>query len=313
MEVNSNMGNNNNLLKAKSNKNDEFYTRYDDISNELIRYKSSFYNKIVYCNCDFPTKSEFWNYFHKNFSNLGLKKLICTFKNWNSNAKTFGAVYTGGDDEDIFAGDEFYLDEDGSFESDECISILKDCDIVVTNPPFSLLRSYISLLFKYNKTFIILGNQNVISTKDVFPLFISNKITTGYETHSHCRYFNTPDGRTVSVGGVCWLTNIRINKNFDNSIFKTKHENELNGVVYKYYDNYDALNVDKVAEIPIDYNGVLGVPLTFIHKYDKDLFEILGLTNSTKSLSYCLKDNRYDTTAVIDGKEKYVRLLIKRR
>lgn len=289
------MGDNSNLIEARYNKDDEFYTRYDDISNELIHYKSSFYNKIVYCNCDCPTKSEFWNYFHKNFSNLGLKKLICTFKNWDNDAKTFGAVYTGGDDEDIFAGDEFYLDGDGSFESDECINILKDCDIVVTNPPFSLLRSYISLLFKYSKTFIILANQNVIATKDVFPFFMSNKITTGYSTR--CRYFNRPDGSTANVSGVCWLTNVKISKNFDNSIFKTKHENELNGVVYKYYDNYDALNVDKVSEIPIDYNGVLGVPITFMYKYDKDLFEILGL----------------NTTAVIDGKRKYARLLIKRK
>lgn len=262
------MSDNSNLGAAKRAKNDEFYTQLTDIEKELRHYRKHFKGKTVLCNCDDPTWSAFWKYFHLNFLALGLKKLIST--HYDKNEPTYEMEYTGGDDNHIEVGVKTPLEGDGDFRSEECLALLDEADIVVTNPPFSLFREYVAVLMKHQKKFIIVGNMNAITYKEIFPLIKDGLVWLGV---SRLVSFVTPEGMTKGVQ--CrWFTNLDIKKRHEELILVKKyagHEDE-----YPKYDNYDAIEVSKVADIPFDYDGVMGVPVTFLDKYSPDQFEILG-------------------------------------
>lgn len=272
------MSKNSNLHSAKKEKNDEFYTQINDIANELKHYKDHFKDKIVLCNCDDPTWSNFWRYFHLNFEFLGLKKLIST--HYDMKRPTYKLVYEGGDDNNIEKGIKTELDGNGDFRNTECIDLLKEADIVVTNPPFSLFREYVAQLIKYDKKFIIIGNKNAITYKEFFPYIKNDKVWLGNTSPDE---FNTPDGLTKKVKGLCrWLTNLDIQKHHEKLILWRKYYNEDGTIsedakkLFLKYDNYDAINVDKVADIPLDYEGVMGVLITFLDKYNPEQFEIVS-------------------------------------
>ena len=281
---------NKNLNKAKEAKKDEFYTQLDDINNELKHYREHFRGKTVLCNCDDPRVSNFFTYFAYNFEFLGLKKLITTcYKNQNvdlfSQNQSEQAVYL------IYEGDKngnhtpdaneigvMSLKGDGDFRSKECIELLKEADIVVTNPPFSLFREYVAQLIEY---------ENAISYKEIFPLIMNNKIWLGASIHSGDRKFWVPNdyelnaagcgidetGRKyIRVKGVRWFTNLDYKERHENIILYKRYIPE----VYPQYINYDAINVNKTEEIPMDYDGAMGVPITFLDKYNPEQFEILG-------------------------------------
>jgi len=287
---------NSNLHKAKDSKKDEFYTQLEDIERELRYYRNHFKDKVVYCNCDDPRVSNFFHFFSYNFEKLGLKKLIATcYKNQDadlfSTNKSDAAVYleyTGDknnnnvpDVEEIGVKD---LKGDGDFRSEESIELLKEADIVVTNPPFSLFREYVAQLIEYDKKFIIVGHQNAIGYRDIFQLFKENKIWLGYGFKGGAAHFinkhyedyaaagDHKDGM-IRVSGVTWFTNLDINKRHDDLILY-KNYSEAD---YIKYENFDAINVDKTKDIPIDYKGYMGVPITFMDKYNPEQFEIIGL------------------------------------
>ena len=270
-----------NLHKAKQNKKDEFYTQLSDIERELGHYKEHFKDKVVLCNCDDPRVSNFFHYFSYNFEYLGLKKLIATcYKNQNmdlfSQSDSEQAIYLEylGDKNDNKIPDVEeigikHFKGDGDFRSDECIELLKEADIVVTNPPFSLFREYVAQLMEYDKKFLIIGNQNAITYKEIFKLIKENKVWWG---HDCVRWFQTPENMLSEGARSRWFTNLEIKKRHENLIlYKTYNEKE-----YPKYDNYDAINVDKTKEIPLDYKGAIGVPITFMDKYNPDQFEIIG-------------------------------------
>lgn len=261
------MSANANLHKAKDAKNDEFYTQLTDVSKELMHYKQHFKDKIVLCNCDDPTWSAFWKYFHLNFAELGLKKLIST--HYDKNNPTYKMIYEGGDDNDIEVGTKTPLEGNGDFRNAECIELLKEADIVVTNPPFSLFREYVAVLMEYEKRFLIIGNKNAITYKDFFPLLQEDKIWIG---NTNVKEFLQPDGTIKKFGNIGWYTNLDIAKRHQKIItWKSYTPSE-----YPTYDNYAAINVDKVADIPVDYDGVMGVPITFLDCYNPDQFEIVA-------------------------------------
>lgn len=266
------MASNANMSKAKSAKNDEFYTQLTDVSKELMHYKKHFKNKVVFCNCDDPTWSAFWKYFHLNFKALGLKKLIST--HYDKTQPTYKMEYTGGDDNDINVGTITPLEGNGDFRNQECLDLMDESDIVVTNPPFSIAREdYIPMLFKYNKQFVIIGDLNWVTYKNVFPLIKENKMWFGYMT---VKEFKTPDGSIQKFGNKLWFTNLDLDKKHEElPLTKNYKGNESN---YPRYDNYDAIEVDKTANIPVDYDGVMGVPVTFLDKFNPEQFEILGCT-----------------------------------
>ena len=294
------------LTRARKAKNDEFYTRLCDVENELRHYSKHFKDKVVLCNCDDPTWSAFWKYFHINFSILGLKKLIGTHYE-KEKPNSYAVVYEGGNDDNTDDTKTKFLTGDGDFRSTECLEYLKECDIVVTNPPFSLFREFIGTLRSYNKKFVIIGDLNSITYKQVFPLILSNKIWSGY---SHPKEFSTKfdGGDTRKFGNKMWFTNLEIKKRYEDLILYKNY----NPVDYSKYDNYDAINVDKVKDIPINYDGVMGVPLTFIDKHNPNQFEIVGLTYEWASGS--IKINGYsDYTPSVNGVQKYRRLLIRRK
>lgn len=307
------MPKNTNLLKAKKEKNDEFYTQLIDVSKELMHYKQHFKDKIIYCNCDDPTWSAFWKYFHLNFSALGLKKLIST--HYDKTKSTYKMEYTGGDDNNIEAGVITPLEGNGDFRNAECIELLKESDIVVTNPPFSLFREYVACLISNNKKFIIIGNMNALTYKEIFPLFRDNKLWYGASIHSGDRKFYVPDNypleaagcgideegkRYVKVKGVRWFTNLDYDARHEKLILWKNYIPDE----YPKYDNYDAINVNKYSEIPMDYDGVMGVPITFMDYYNPDQFEILGLD---KDLTTNGK------RVMIDGKQLYARIFIRKK
>ena len=289
-----------NLNKAKEAKKDEFYTQLEDINNELRHYREHFRGKTVLCNCDDPRVSNFFTYFAYNFEYLGLKKLITTcYKNQDADLFSQGqcekAVYL------VYEGDKngnhipdaeeigvLPLKGDGDFRSRECIELLKEADIVVTNPPFSLFREYVAQLMEYDKKFLIIGNVNAITYKELFPLIMQNKIWMGASIHSGDRKFWVPDGyelqaagcgmdetgkKYIRVKGVRWFTNLDYKERHDNLILYKKYTPEE----YPKYENFDAIEVGKTADIPFDYEGMMGVPITFLDKYNPDQFEILGL------------------------------------
>lgn len=294
--------------KAKEAKKDEFYTQLEDINNELRHYREHFRGKTVLCNCDDPRISNFFTYFAYNFEFLGLKKLITTwYKSQDvdlfSQQKSEQAVYL------IYEGDKNgnhipdaeeigvkSLKGDGDFRSAECIELLKEADIVVTNPPFSLFREYITQLVEYNKKFIIIGNVNALSYKEVFPLIQNNQLWIGASIHSGDRKFYVPDNyelnaagcgidnegkKFIRVKGVRWFTNLDYKERHENIILYKSYSPEY----YPKYENYDAINVNKTDEIPYDYDGIMGVPITFMDKYNPDQFKIIGLGIANLGLS----------------------------
>ena len=300
------MSTNNNLQKAKNTKNDEFYTQLTDIDKELAHYKEHFRDKIVYCNCDDPTKSAFWKYFHQNFAELQLKKLIST--HYNREMSTYKMEYTGGDDNNIETGIKTQLKGNGDFSSQECLDILDECDIVVTNPPFSLFKNYVPILIAHKKKFLIIGNKNAITYKDFFPLLKDNKVWIGY---NNVKSFIQLDGSIKKFGNIGWYTNLEIEKRHEKLILNKKYTPKE----YSNYDNYLAINVNKVIDIPYDYNGVIGVPITFLDKYNPDDFEILGADEAEgKGLSNGLyiQGSKYKQ-CYANGKRIYKRIFIRKK
>lgn len=287
---------NTNLHKAKNNKKDEFYTQLSDIENELRHYKAHFKDKVVYCNCDDPRVSNFFHYFSYNFEHLGLKKLIATcYKNQdadlfstNESEQAVYLEYTGDKNgNSVPDANEIGvkpLKGDGDFRSPESIELLKQADIVVTNPPFSLFREYVAQLIEYDKKFIIVGHQNAIGYRDIFRLIKENKLWLGYGFKGGAGHFiNTQYEDYASAGdhkegmirvsGVHWFTNLDIDKRHEDLILHKKYTPEE----YSIYENFNAINVDKTKDIPFDYDGLIGVPLTFMDKYNPDQFDIIGL------------------------------------
>ena len=285
------------LNKAKAAKKDEFYTRLEDIENELKHYSHHFKGKTVLCNCDDPRCSNFFRYFTLNFEVLGLKKVIATcYKNQDVDLfsqheceKAVYQIYEGDKthnrkvDEDEIAAK--YLEGDGDFRSKECITFLEEADIVVTNPPFSLFRDYVALLVQYNKKFIIIGHQNAIGYKEIFPLFRDNRLWLGYGFKGGAGYFinehyedyaKAGEHKTgmIRVSGVHWFTNIYVDKRNEGiPLFRKYNPND-----YPTYVNYDAIAVSKTADLPCVYDGLMGVPITFMDKYNPDQFEIIGMS-----------------------------------
>lgn len=351
----ANNSSNKNLHKANRAKKDEFYTQLSDIEKELGHYKEHFKNKTVYCNCDDPFESNFFKYFAANFNALGLKKLITTsyvkspivgaqlpilvmeglkpygkkesFKieiNDVKDADSDGAVNLA-DVEWLLKHDANVatpLNGDGDFRSEECIELLKEADIVVTNPPFSLFREYVAQLIEYNKKFAIIGNLNAITYKEFFKLIKENKAWLGHSIHSGDREFGVPDDypldaagfridengkKYIRVKGVRWFTNLDYKERHEDLIFyKLYKGNEKD---YPKYDNYDAINVNKTKEIPADYDGAMGVPITFLDKYNPEQFEIIGHVGSVGA------DGVYSfaNAIYINDRKLFKRILIKNK
>ena len=321
------MAKNTNLTDAKKAKNDEFYTRIEDIEKELKHYKDFFRGKVVFCNCGDAIHHNFGKYFSMNFEHLGLKKLICTsFEMDGSHGKV--AIYEGNKNGNyITDSDEwttYKLEGNGDFRSAECVELLKQSDVVVSNPPFSLFREYVAQLMEYGKKFLIIGNMNAITYKEIFPLIKDNKIWLGVSIKSGDRKFYVPDNyplnasgcgidengkRFIRVKGVRWFTNIEdANCNLPLDLYK-----KYNPKDYPKYDNYDAINVNKTKDIPMDYDGVMGVPITFLDKYCPTQFEIVGLTSSSRECTYGQLIGNATTRAMIGGKKIYARILIRRK
>lgn len=308
------MSTNKNLHNARNAKNDEFYTQLTDVAKELMHYKQHFKDKVVFCNCDDPTWSAFWKYFHLNFEALGLKKLIST--HYDKTEPIYKMEYTGGNDNDIEVGVKTPLEGNGDFRNQECLALLDESDIVVTNPPFSLFREYVACLVEHEKKLLIIGNQNAITYKEIFPLFRDNVIWMGY--HNGDMSFTVPDDsepratrfwidsngqKWRSIGNAMWVTNLDIQKRHEKIVLWKNYMSEE----YPKYDNYDAINVNKVSEIPCDYDGVMGVPITFMDKYNPDQFKIIGLDR------YVNDNPRYGHRFTINKKEIYARILIRRK
>lgn len=364
------MAGNKNLNVAGKAKKDEFYTQLPDIENELKHYEKHFYGKTIFCNCDDPYESNFFKYFAMRFNQLGLKKLIATCYAGSPIADTQMSLFDSNkhikqtrtgvphkivisevtdlngdgainltDVECLIKNDKNVLtrlDGNGDFRSNECIELLKEADIVVTNPPFSLFREYVAQLMKYEKKFLIVGNVNAITYKEVFPLIMENKMWLGPSITSGDRKFNVPDyyplnaagcgtdpdgKHYIRVKGVRWFTNLDHNKRHEYlDLYKHYTPEE-----FPNYDNYNAINVDKTSDIPRDYNGMMGVPITFLDKYCPEQFEILGITQRNddpfKIKKYTTEEypNANDLNArsviIINGvpKPMYARILIKRK
>ncbi len=346
---------NKNLNAAKKAKKDEFYTQISDIERELQHYWPHFRGKTVLCNCDDPYESHFFKYFAGRFNQLGLRKLICTCYNGSSiqggeltlplfpedepQKKAHKLVITevtdvNGDGvvdltdvEYLIRNDKNVLStlETGDFRSPECIALLKEADIVVTNPPFSLLREYIAQLMAYDKKFLIVGNIFAPTYKDIFPLFLHNKIWYGPSITSGDRKFRVPDDyplnaagcgidkdghKYIRVKGVRWLTNLDHNKRHEELELVSCYSPED----YPEYDNYKAIEVSKTAQIPFNYSGVMGVPTTFLDKYNPEQFEIIGITSNDSIVQHLWKSgaSKYDRP-YLKGNRKSPRILIRNK
>ena len=303
------------LNVAKKAKNDEFYTRLEDIEKELKHYTKHFKGKVVYCNCDDPTWSNFWRYFYQSFGYLGLKKLISTHYEMDGSS-SYAAVYEGGHDN----ADEFTegvtkipLKGNGDFRSDECIEYLKQSDIVVTNPAFSSFREYIAQLEEYNKQFIVIGNPNAVTYKSIFPLIKNKKLWLGF---SQPKEFDTPNGQTKKIS-TRWFTNVDIKKRHHKleTVYRWHKRKEKYPDLYPKYDNYDAIEVSKVSQIPLDFDGIMGVPITFLDKYNPEQFEIVGADESagTGFSNGLFLNNIKHKQVFVNGKRKYKRIFIKNK
>lgn len=332
------------LAKAQRNKADEFYTQMPDIEAELRHYKEHFYGKVVLCNCDDPYESNFFKYFAMNFNYLGLKKLIAT--SYSDSPVAYGQLplfeiqtlksrpsgekpacrieITEVPDENADGAVDLadvenllksrknvfsFLEGDGDFRSAECVELLKEADIVVTNPPFSLFRAYVAQLMEYDKKFIIIGNTNALTYKEIFCLFQEDNIRTGFTNFNVGMHFYVPDSwenyhrvedgrKVVRVSTSCWFTNLEVKKHSDYITLFKKYTPEE----YPRYDNYDAVNVNRYTDIPLNYDGVMGVPITFLDKYNPKQFEIVKFRKGDD-----------DKDLSINGKCPYFRILIRRR
>jgi len=321
---------NSKLHSAKRNKRDEFYTQIEDIERELTHYRKLFKGKIIYCNCDDPYISSFSEYFTKNFEYLGIKKLITTCYKSNtadlfSQNEADQAVkleYLGGAKDNLPKLSDINvsaLNGDGDFRSNECIEILKEADIVVTNPPFSLFAEYINQLATFGKKFLIIGHQNAITYKDVFHLVKNNQMWLGYGFKRNMAHFKAPHYEDtasdadhkeglIRVSGVVWYTNLDHKKRHEEMILVEKYYG--NESAYPKYDNYNAIEVSKTQDIPLDYEGAMGVPITFLTKYNPDQFEILGCSYSYgEPVGYHIDGKSFDVS--IKGEQKYKRLFIR--
>lgn len=357
------MANNSKALSAAHvAKKDEFYTQLSDIENELRYYKKHFIGKVVLCNCDDPYESNFFKYFAMNFNVLGLKKLICTCYAESPIIYTQLSIF--GDEEEYgreskgtpyvieitkvedYNGDgaidlqdvEYLLKTksgkpkklkgNGDFRSDECIKYLEEADIVVTNPPFSLFREFVALLEKYQKKYIIIGNVNALTYKEIFPLIQNDQLWLGASIHSGDREFRVPNSypleasgcrvdekgnKYIRVKGVRWFTNLDYQKRHEDLILYKKYTPKE----YPRFDNYDAINVGKTSEIPANYDGYMGVPITFMDKYNPDQFQIVGRAdaNIANEAHVCYIPGFKDKggAPLVNGKFVYKRILIKRR
>ena len=334
------------LAQAKDAKKDEFYTQLVDIEKELRNYKPYFKDKVVLCNCDDPYESNFFKYFALSFNALGLKKLIATCYNGspvsgNELLLDFGDTVedpkkiaykveisevkdVNGDGAINLADIKYLMQNDknvisilkgnGSFDSSECIELLKQADIVVTNPPFSLFREYLAQLEKYDKQFLIIGNTNALTYKETFRMFQQDKIRTGYTNFNVGMFFAVPDSfekfhhiengqKMARVSTSCWFTNLPVAKHKEDLVLYKHYTPEE----YPTYDNYDAINVNTYTDIPCDYDGIMGVPITFLDKYNPDQFEIVGAMTSTK-----IDDYNFGYP-YLNGNKIYARILIRKR
>ena len=306
---------NTNLRNAKQVKNDEFYTRYEDIEAEVMKYRKQFRDKVVYLPCDDPAekKSEFWSFFVANFESFGLKKLIATHYEENGQAYKIWIDRDNDLNGDGWIDDGDAIQEDlvgnGDFRSPECIEILKECDIVCTNPPFSLFREFVDAIMTHGKQCLIIGSQNAFTYKEIFKMIKNNKLWTGYNM---VKKFIQPDGSIKTFGNICWFTNLTTNKRNEEMVL-TKSYNLID---YPKYENYEAIEVNRLVNIPKDYSGVMGVPITFIDKYNPEQFEILGHTSSSDKspeVEALRTDPNHRNRGLINGKEKYDRILIRRK
>lgn len=315
---------NTNLHSAKKAKNDEFYTQLSDIEKEMRHYKDFFKGKVVYCNCDDARESNFFKYFSMNFEHLGLKKLITT--GYKESGRGVVLIYEGDkngnrivEDNEIIVRE---LEGNGDFRSEECIEFLKEADVVVTNPPFSLFREYVAQLMEYGKKFLIIGNGNAVTYKEIFPLIKNNELWIGASKGIGGKFsFIVPNDydnkfvyeengvRLGQVNSACWFTNIsHAKRNTPLDLYKKYSAEE-----YPKYDNYDAIE-SKTAEIPMDYDGVMGVPITFLDKYCPTQFEIVdardvALNDKQRNKSTCLIK---DADGAINGKPTYARICIRK-
>lgn len=317
------MGKNKNLAKAKKARNDEFYTRIEDIEIEMQHYVDNdcFQGKHIYLNCDKPGKSAFWNYFYNGFAKFGLSMLSATYKTLDgTNSVLF--QYDGN------TLTTTPLQCDGSYDRDECELILQKCDIVITNPPFSLFLQYINYLIKHKKDFIVIGNANSMFCKDIFPLLQEQKIQIGFNKP---KLFDVPqdyiannikvvDGHKYAVfGNICWYSSIIIDKNLPMMNLTKTYDSAL----YEKYDNYNAIEVPSLKDIPCDYYGIMGVPVSIMEKYNPNQFEIIwqasGNTRACcppsilKELGYQAFSNDKGGACILNGKLKYTRVFIRRK
>lgn len=339
------MANNNALLgAAKASKKDEFYTQLSDIEKELVHYREYFRDKVIFCNCDDPYESNFFKYFALNFNALGLKKLIATcydgspiaqqelplFADENNEPKRKaykveisevpdldGNGSTDLTDVQLLLRSSDHnvkseLKQNGSFDSPESIELLKEADIVVTNPPFSLFREFIALMVKYNKDFIVIGNTNSLTYKEIFPLIKADKLRTGYTNFNVGMFFFVPDsyeqfhhyqgGKKVArVSSSCWLTTLPVSKHNEELICIKQYNSDD----FPTYDNFDAIEVGNVNDIPFDYDGIMGVPITYLNKHNPNQFEIVGSFNANNEPNkelYGYVDSRF-TPIISKGKE----------
>lgn len=324
---------NSGLNRARKNKRDEFYTQLPDIEREMRHYRKHFQGKTVYCNCDDPRVSAFFEFFTKNFEFLGLKRLVTTcYKSRemdlfsrNDSERAIKLVYEGGAPNSLPTAEDIgvtLLEGDGDFASEECQELLRNADIVVTNPPFSLFNEYVRQLDKFGKKFIIIGHQNAITYTTIFPLLRDNRMWLGYGFKRNMAHFVAPhyedtasdaDHREgmIRVSGVVWYTNLDIDKRHEEMILVRRYSG--NEDAYPRYDNYDAIEVSKTQDIPIDYDGVMGVPITFMTKYNPAQFEIIGATESEGSgFSNGLWTRSSQVAqAMVKGKKVYKRIFIR--
>lgn len=320
---------NSGLNRARKSKNDEFYTQLPDIEREMRHYRKHFKGKTVYCNCDDPRISAFFEFFTKNFEFLGLKRLVTTcYKSrdmdlfsQNDSERAIKLVYEGGAPNSMPSAEDIgvtLLDGDGDFASEECQGLLREADIVVTNPPFSLFNEYVRQLDELGKKFIIIGHQNAITYTTIFPLLRDNRMWLGYGFKRNMAHFVAPhyedtasdaDHREgmIRVSGVVWYTNLDIDKRHEEMILVRRYAG--NEDAYPRYDNYDAIEVSRTQEIPIDYDGVMGVPITFMTKYNPDQFEILGCNRGVGQDP----NGVYGRSSFLSGKETFKRLFIRNR
>ena len=324
------MAKNNNLHNAKKAKNDEFYTRLEDIEKEMCHYREHFRGKVIYCNCDDPKESNFFKFFSLQFEFLGLKKLIST--GYKENGHGVAYIYEGDKNGNNLPDDSeiqtYELQGNGDFRSEECVEFLKEADVVVTNPPFSLFREVVAQLVAYDKKFLLLGNNNAITYKEIFPLIMQNKLWMGYSNNktmefvlsdSYEKWDRIENGKKIGkVPAISWFTNL-----------EHDHRNRPLDLAQRYdpryypkYDNYDAIECSKVMDIPRDYDGVIGVPITFLDKYCPTQFKIVGIACGNTRASYpksildyvhyIPNPNDRGGCGVINGIRCYARILIQK-